>query len=176
MIHDSNLCACSMCRWVGEQSSRLNEAEFIALATPVLERARVDLNDGEKLTERLDPARAQRILAAMENDKKFASLTTIRAAIMDVIDAGCRHSDSLTHEWRFDNADEDFANEQRCNFVDAVCQRIAELQCAPYNFDPQFYDYSTGYATGWADAHTETLREQNTDLKELLRTRKVGTE
>jgi hypothetical protein len=123
--------------------------------------------------QELDQGTAYNILAAIENDKRFASLTTVRAAIMDVIDTGCQHADSLTHEWQFNNTDEDFANGQRCDFTDAVCRRIAELQQPPHSFDSRPSDYCSGYADGWAEAHAETLREQNADLREMLR---VGRE
>jgi hypothetical protein len=146
------------------QSLQLTELEFVALATPVLERVREELGEGERLTElrKLDSDHAQRILAAIENDKRFASLTTIRAAIADVVDG------AEFYQWMWDK-DEDNANAVRQEFMDAVAQRIAQLQSAPHNFDPQYHDYCTGYATGWADAHTETLRLQNEDLREMLR-------
>lgn len=111
--------------------------------------------------------------SAIENDRKFASLTTIRAAIMDVIDGGCQHADSLTHEWQFNNPDEDFANGQRCDFVDAVSRRIVELQQPLHSFDSERGDYRSGYADGWAEAQMEMLREQNADLREMLQ---VGRE
>lgn len=127
----------------------------------------------ESNKQELDQTTARNILAAIENDRRFASLTTIRAAIMDVIDVGCLHLDNFTHEWQFYNADEDFASGQRCDFTDAVCRRIAELQQPPHGFDSRYGDYRSGYADGWAEAHVEMLREQNADLREMLR---VGRE
>jgi len=185
-LHNSHTCSlnaggpCDLCSAANEYEQRrrvqLSEAEFVALATPVLERARADLNDGEKLTElrKVEPKHLHRILHALDNDRRFASLTTIRAALFDVID------DDDGTCWRFypamfanDNLALDEANERRCAFVDAVTAHIAELQRAPHNFDSQYSDYRTGYADGWVDAHTETLKLQNEDLAEMLR---VGRE
>jgi len=150
-----------------QRQAQLSEAEFVALAGPVLERARADLNDGERLTElrKLDSDHA------VENDKKFASLTTIRAALFDVFDQNVKELSANDCE-KHRITDEE-ACENRFEFVEAVCRRIAQLQSAPHNFDPQYADYCAGYATGWADAHTETLRLQNEDLAEMLR---VGRE
>jgi len=60
-IHNSSTCSlnaggpCDLCSaanaYEQRQSLRLTEREFIALAAPVLERARADLNDGERLTK-----------------------------------------------------------------------------------------------------------------------------
>ena len=182
-VHNSRTCSrntggpCGFCAAANDyeqrQQTQLSEAEFIALAGPVLERVREELNEGEKLTElrKVEPEHLRRILHALDNDRRFASLTTIRAALFDVFDQNVRElsaNDCDKHQ----TTDEE-ACENRCDFVDAVCQRIAQLQSTPHNFDPQYHDYCTGYATGWADAHTETLRLQNEDLREMLR---VGNE
>src|SRR5690242_10641695 len=118
----------------------LDDIEKQVLMSKVVERARADLNDGKPLTEMVggdsDDAQLKRnILAAIGNDQHPASLTTIRAAIYDVIDAGCHHPDGFTHEWKFNAFEEDFANAQRCDFVDRVAARIVELQAAPHLFD-----------------------------------------
>jgi hypothetical protein len=85
---------------------------------------------------KIDPAVLQRISAAIARDQAFASLTTVRAAIYDVIDKG-----SFSGWWAlYDEGDnpevtEDMVNQERCDFVDAVCARILELQREPYGMD-----------------------------------------
>src|ERR1043165_8395065 len=89
-------------------------------------------NDGKPLTETAggdDDAQVKRdILTAIGNDQSPASLTTISAALMDVIDAGCHHADGLSHERRLTSANQDFASKQRCALVDQVLNRIIDLQ------------------------------------------------
>jgi hypothetical protein len=84
----------------------------------------------------IDPAVLQRISAAITRDQTFASLTTVRAAIYDVIDKG-----SFSGWWElYDEGDnpevtEDMVNQERCDFVDAVCARILALQREPHGMD-----------------------------------------
>jgi hypothetical protein len=100
-IHDSDNChlgpndlPCDMCVAAAEyerRKSTLTDADKAVLLGVVVQRARDDLNDGEPLTEMrqsADPAVAQRILTAIERDAQFASLSVIRAAVADVLDAG----------------------------------------------------------------------------------------
>jgi hypothetical protein len=85
----------------------------------------------EHQTAKIDPEVKQRISTAIRQDQTFASLTTVRAAIFDVIDAG---------RWEFYEQlsfgiTQDRANEQRCDFVDAVSKRILQLQQSPHGMD-----------------------------------------
>src|ERR1044072_2057941 len=156
ITHDSHTCTlnsggpCEMCAAANEYEARQT----------------AELN--------LDHNHTQRILTALSNDKRFASLTTIRAAIADVVDAGWQRGEGcdLKHPWRFPTEMFDGAEQPtdddlllREKFLDAVCQRIAELQAAPHNLDSQYHDYCSGYADGWAAAHTESLREQKEDMR-----------
>lgn len=88
----------------------------------------------------INPAVLQRISAAITRDQTFASLTTVRAAVMDVIDSG--DPNMAGRIWFFYERingmeiwNEEFANQQRCDFVDAVCARILELQREPHGMD-----------------------------------------
>jgi hypothetical protein len=88
----------------------------------------------------IDPAVLQRISAAITRDQTFASLTTVRAAVMDVIDSG--DPNMAGRIWFFYERingmeiwNEEFANQQRCDFVDAVCARILALQREPHGMD-----------------------------------------
>jgi len=139
----------------------LDDVEKRALMGKVAERARADLNDGRPLTELAGGAQVtRRIQAAIHNDRTPASLTTMRAAIFDVIDAGCHHDDGMSHEWKLNALEESFANEQRCAFVDEVTKRIGELQAEPHHYDQALLgklwdaraEYQRGYSDGWEDA------------------------
>jgi hypothetical protein len=86
--------------------------------------------------DKLDPGVNHRILTAIRQDQTFASLTTVRAAIYDVIDKG-----SFSGWWElYDEGDnpevtEDMVNQERCDFVDAVCARTLALQREPHGMD-----------------------------------------
>jgi hypothetical protein len=121
-------------------TTTLTDSEKDALARLALSRARADISDGEPLTH----THAQRILTAIREDRQMASITTVRAALFDVIDAGwqCSRSCDLRHPWAFPT--EMFAGDAQPNdddlqlrdrFVDAVIARIAQLQAPPHNFD-----------------------------------------
>jgi hypothetical protein len=86
----------------------------------------------------IDPAVLERISTAITRDQTFASLTTVRAAIHDVIDKG-----SFSGWWElYDEGDnpevtEDMVNQERCDFVDAVNARVLELQREPHEMDAE---------------------------------------
>lgn len=70
-----------------------------------------------------------------DSGQNFAGVATIRQALFDVID----HGDQDDQPWMFyENEDprsyfdQDAANVDRSNFVDAVIARIAELQNPPH--------------------------------------------
>jgi hypothetical protein len=110
----------------------------------------------------------QRVREGMADDQQPVSITTLRAALMDVIDAGCRHTDGFTHEWKLNAFEEDFANAQRCEFADAVAARIGELQGEPLLYDAALLaklrdaraEYQRGYGDGWGDAMADHTEEQ----------------
>jgi hypothetical protein len=87
------------------------------------------------------------------------SIATLRAAILDTIDAGCHHPDGMSHEWKFNAFEESFANEQRCDFVDRVAERVVQLQAEPLLYDAVLLsklsdaqaEYNRGYRDGWED-------------------------
>jgi hypothetical protein len=86
---------------------------------------------------KIDPAVLQRISTAIRRDQTFASLTTVRAAIADVLDVGCSCANEK-HSWELDDttAEElDVTNGQRVRFMDAVCARILALQREPHGMD-----------------------------------------
>ena len=77
------------------------------------------------------------------DDRKqtFASVTTIRAAISDLLDAGwqCGNGCDLHHPWNFrtemfpgDAEPTDLDIELRGKFIDAVIARISDLQSPPH--------------------------------------------
>jgi hypothetical protein len=76
----------------------------------------------------IDPAVLQRISAAITRDQTFASLTTVRAAIADVVDG------AEFYQWMWDT-NEVNANAVRGEFMDAVCARVLELQREPHGMD-----------------------------------------
>jgi hypothetical protein len=173
----------------------LDDVEKQALMDKVVERARAELNDGRPLTEMrqahkhefrqiegqsapqcecgavrdYDNATRDRILAGVQDVGQVTSIATLRAAIMDVVDAGCHHDDGMSHEWKFNAAEESFANEQRCAFVDRVAERVVQLQAVPHLYDESLLaklrdrkaEYQRGYSSGWEDAMAdrEEMRE-----------------
>lgn len=112
-----------------------------------------------------ETAITRNLLADIHDDQSIASLTTLRTAILDVIDAGCHHADGFTHEWKFNAFEEDFANTQRCAFVDAVAARVKVLQGEPHGMDAVLLaklagvraEFKRGYAAGRADAISEEV-------------------
>jgi hypothetical protein len=125
------------------RKSTLTDADKAALLDVVIQRARDDLNDGEPLTEmrrsssRLNPVE-QRIAQAMERDRQFASITVIRAAVADVLDAGDAALPPVgnhPHPWIFGVDEREEQTECRERFMDAVCTRIVELQSPPHSMD-----------------------------------------
>jgi len=102
----------------------------------------------------------RRVLEGVREVGRVASIATLRAAILDTVDAGCRHPDGMSHEWKFNALEEEFANEQRCAFVDEVARRIVELQAEPHHYDQALLgklrdaraEYQRGYSNGWEDA------------------------
>jgi len=101
----------------------------------------------------------RRVLEGVKDVGRVASVATLRAAIMDTIDAGCHHDDGMSHEWKFNAAEESFANEQRRAFVDRVAERVVQLQAAPLLYDEVLLaklantraEYRRGYRDGWED-------------------------
>jgi len=75
------------------------------------------------------------LLGDIRQDQYYASLSVVRMAVLDVIDADCYHNDNLSHEWLLNANDEDFANEQRELFADKVVERITQLQSPPHGMD-----------------------------------------
>lgn len=126
-----------------------------------------DYDDAETIMTR-------NLLADMHNDQSATSLTTLRAAILDVIDAGCQHADGFTHEWKFNAFEEDFANAQRCAFVDAVAARVKVLQGEPHGYDAVLLarlvsaqgEFKRGYAAGREDV-IESIAKQFDGLTEV---------
>jgi hypothetical protein len=118
-----------------EYSDGSNEQEAEQLIARIHAAMAEDCDCPRHRTEdaEIDPAVLQRISAAISQDQTFASLTTVRAAVMDVIDSG--DPNMAGRIWFFYERingmkiwNEEFANQQRCDFVDAVCRRIFELQ------------------------------------------------
>jgi hypothetical protein len=75
---------------------------------------------------------------ATDQQSLWADAATIRAALMDVVDAG--DPEMAGRIWFFYERingmniwSEDFANKQRVGFADAVLRRLAELQSPPHN-------------------------------------------
>ena len=101
----------------------------------------------------------RRVLAGVRDTAKAASIATVRAAIYDVIDGGCHHDDGMSHEWKFNAFEESFANQQRCDFVDRVAERVVQLQAEPLLYDAVLMgklsnaqaEYNRGYHDGWED-------------------------
>ena len=120
-VHDSDECSCEQCIAADEYEAR--EARKVAEA-----------GSGAK-----NVSTASGIAEMAPSDSGTAPLwagrETIRAAILDVIDAG-----APSGWWElYDDGDnpevtEDIVNKERCDFVDAVIARILELQQPPFNF------------------------------------------
>jgi hypothetical protein len=114
----------------------LTNEEKAALLNAVVDRARADLNDGKPLAETVhDNDVEQRILTAIKQDQHLASLTVVRAAIADVLDTGFTDEDVRQRAWIFLLLESEQETERRTRFIDAVCQRIAQLQQPPHNMD-----------------------------------------
>jgi hypothetical protein len=115
----------------------LTDNEKIVLLNAVIDRARADLNDGKPLTEMAhDAGVEQRILTAIKQDQRLASLTVVRAAIADVLDVGPPSIYGRKCYWLFDHEDEgECESKTRAQFIDAICQRITQLQQPPHNMD-----------------------------------------
>lgn len=165
--HDSSTCSHpDTCYWCelerNSQSSTLTDADKAALTQGVVQRARDDLNDGRPLTEmggsRLTPVE-RRILQAMRRDRRFASFTTVRAAVADLLDVG---EDSIgctceaqRHAWVFSLREDEYETARRGRFIDAMTARIVELQSSPHDMDmrlrtdaldsQQFYELMQAY-------------------------------
>jgi hypothetical protein len=134
--HESTTCAlgpdnqpCQLCAWANESERREQERE----AQP---------------TTTLSPVE-QRILAGIQQDQTCASVTVVRAALDDVIDAGyqCSKGCDLRHSWTFrteafigDAQPTDEELELRMKFTDAVVERIAELQAPPHEMDARLLE------------------------------------
>lgn len=123
------------CRERGDSSNEQETEQLIARIHAAMAED-CDCPQHRTGTAKIDPAVLEPISAAITRDQTFASLTTVRAAIYDVIDKG-----SFSGWWTlYDEGDnpevtEDMVNQERCDFVDAVCTRILELQREPYNMD-----------------------------------------
>jgi hypothetical protein len=135
------------------RKSTLTDADKAVLLDVVIQRARDDLNDGQPLTEmrrdgsssRLSPVE-QRIAQAMERDKQFASLSVVRAAVADVLDAGDAALPPVgnhPHPWIFGVDEREEQTECRERFTDAVCARIVELQSPPHSMDARLRERLT---------------------------------
>jgi hypothetical protein len=125
----------------------------------------------------LTPEVEQRVREGIANDQSPASLTTVRAALADVLDRGesCaiytgvdRQCD-IRHSWEFDPNDEsEDETENRELFINAIVRRIAELQVAPHHLDITLLaklrdaraEYQRGYGDGWEDAMANRTEEQ----------------
>jgi hypothetical protein len=124
-----------------ERSYGSNEQEMAQLIARVHASMAEDCDCPQHRTEaaKIDPAVLERISAAITRDQTFASLTTVRAAIADVLDAGCSCTNEK-HQWELDDttAEElDVTNGQRVRFIDDVCARILELQREPHGMDAE---------------------------------------
>lgn len=108
-------------------------------------------------------------LAAFDSDWKTApkemrtvdERELIRAAVLDAIDGS---------EWHFVDDDGDAQAEHRVNFADKVCALIADLQTPPFDYARNdrlkaFHWWAQGRMRGYEEA----VREENEDLKEMLR-------
>ncbi len=131
------------CQQWSKQESALSDAAYQSLRDSVLERVHAamaeDCNcplhqtaDGNEF----DPVVLRRISTAIRQDQTFASLTTIRSAIFDVIDKG-----GPAGWWELYDLDDDpevteeMLTQERCDFVDAVERRILQLQQPPHEMD-----------------------------------------
>jgi hypothetical protein len=105
-------------------TTMLTDNEKAALLDSVIQRVRADLNDGKPLTEM--------------RDHRLVSLATVRAAIADVLDAGYQFKNHAKPcPWLFFHDESDEQTEIRSKFLNAVCQRIAQLQQPPHNMDAE---------------------------------------
>lgn len=150
-IHDSETCdadnghPCSQCVWANEQEqAQLSQSTYESLRDSVLERVHeamaedCDCPKHQTATKdaEIDPATLQRISTAIRQDQTFASLTTVRAALADVMDVGPPPIDNRKCYWLFDHEDEgEGESETRMQFIDAVERRILQLQQSPHEMD-----------------------------------------
>lgn len=85
-----------------------------------------------------EPTVPRRILTAIERDQRLASLTTVRAAVADVLYAGYRFKNHAKPcPWLFFHGESDKQAELRERFMDAVVQRITALQAPPHEMDAE---------------------------------------
>jgi hypothetical protein len=91
--------------------------------------------------QRTDQQTAVAILNDIAEDGRYTSLSTVRAALFDVIDSG----DQDQQPWalyehdhggtRFPSWTEDQASHERELFADTVVQRVIQLQSPPHRMD-----------------------------------------
>jgi hypothetical protein len=83
--------------------------------------------------QRTDQQTAVAILDDIAEDGRYASLSTVRAALFDVIDGGDSENSG---EWLFYSTEPDWKmDERRERFANAVAQRITQLQSPPHGMD-----------------------------------------
>jgi hypothetical protein len=74
---------------------------------------------------------AAELLRDIRQDRQYASVSVVRMAIADVVDIG-----EAGLPWTFFPDDESASQtDHRARFIDAVAQRITQLQAPPHNLD-----------------------------------------
>jgi hypothetical protein len=138
-------------------------------------------------TAKIDPAVLERIPAAITRDQTFASLTTVRAAIADALDAGedatgCA-CEAQRHAWSFSFREDEQETEKRSRLIDAVTARILALQREPHGVDAglredaldshEFYELMQAYRrAGIVDQDTTVAAFEA--VKSFVRARNVS--
>jgi hypothetical protein len=76
------------------------------------------------------------LLTEVKQHGQYASLATVRCAVADVLDTYPPANVGSRASWQFWPGDESETETlTRVAFIDAVTQRVAQLQAPPHNFD-----------------------------------------
>lgn len=180
-IHDSTTCTagfngqpCVMCHFAREfeKSGSKSPSEASGVEN---QPAGFLVPEPESGLER-NSVQSSPIPAAPDFDREWSRAPTylkqvfhpslIRAAVFDVIDQGCNCATAgkVQHPWKFEDEIEDFANEQRARFVDAVIARLSEWRGDGRDPSSEYF-----FLRGVQSGVEMSLVAMNQDLKETQR-------
>jgi hypothetical protein len=142
--HDSNSCNCEMCQWVEQGKYRRPHCcdrcdESDRQEQQLIEQVHAAMaEDCDCELHRLSPKeRTKRIDVAIDEvnaeSSRYASIATIRAALFDTFDQNVK--ELAAHDCEKHRVTDEEACDNRCDFVDAVCKRVLQLQQPPHGMD-----------------------------------------
>lgn len=150
----------------GDEPPLLTDTDKAALLEDVLQRARDDLNDGRPLTEmagssRLSPVE-RRIAQAIEQDKQFASLSVVRAAVADVLDAGWPVTEEVCecgHDREMHDTTDAFGPAGHCKDWSDGCDSFTQQTALSWLFECVESEHQTEMRAAFIDAVQTRITE-----------------